>query len=226
MDEICEIIPSQKGNNKINIRGYLMVKDKEQEGKFYWCCEKRKSNSCNGRAVTILLNNSHHLQRFNDHNHTPQASSAEVAKVVAQITHHARERTDHPAQIIQNNIINSSDEIYPYMPSKNALNMKIKRARRADMPPEPQNLNEINIPNSLHYTLNGELFLVKDFEIDSERILLFTTRRNIQHLSRSLFWLMDGTFKTVPTIFVSYTPFMHLLAQMKIQEFFHLYMHY
>ena len=61
MDEICEIIPSQKGNNKINIRGYLMVKDKEREGKFYWCCEKRKSNSCNGRAVTILLNNQFYL---------------------------------------------------------------------------------------------------------------------------------------------------------------------
>ena len=27
-----------------------MVKDKEQEGKFYWCCEKRKLNNCNGRA--------------------------------------------------------------------------------------------------------------------------------------------------------------------------------
>ena len=28
MDETCEIIPSQKGNDKINVRDYLMVKDR------------------------------------------------------------------------------------------------------------------------------------------------------------------------------------------------------
>ena len=28
MSEICEIIPSQKGNDKIKVNGYLMVKEK------------------------------------------------------------------------------------------------------------------------------------------------------------------------------------------------------
>ncbi|CAB4493336.1 unnamed protein product [Rhizophagus irregularis] len=37
--------------------------------------------------------------------------------------------------------------------------------------------------------------------VGQERILLFTTRENIQHLANALFWIMDGTFKTVPTIF-------------------------
>ena len=35
-NEICEIVPSQKGNNKINVRGYLMIKEKTQENKYYW----------------------------------------------------------------------------------------------------------------------------------------------------------------------------------------------
>ena len=39
-DEICEIVPSQKGNNKINVCGYQMIKEK-QENKYYWCCEKK-----------------------------------------------------------------------------------------------------------------------------------------------------------------------------------------
>jgi len=26
--EICDIVPSQKENNKINVRGYLMVKER------------------------------------------------------------------------------------------------------------------------------------------------------------------------------------------------------
>ena len=42
MEEICEKIPSQKGKDKINARGYLMVKDKNRKESYYWCCEFRK----------------------------------------------------------------------------------------------------------------------------------------------------------------------------------------
>ena len=37
MDEICEIVPSQKENNKINVCGYLMVQDKIHKNIYYWC---------------------------------------------------------------------------------------------------------------------------------------------------------------------------------------------
>src|SRR6266516_4862954 len=109
MNEICEIIPSQKGNDKINVHGYLMVKERNREDIFYWCCEKRKSDNCKGRATTILINGSHYLRKFNDHHHAPQASSAEVAKIVDRIKHQAQERTIRPVQIIQQNIISISD---------------------------------------------------------------------------------------------------------------------
>ena len=104
-------------------------------------------------------------------------------------------------QIIQNNIVNLPEEISPYMPSQNALRMRIKRVRRTEMPSESQNLNEINIPDSFKITLSGNLFLVKDLTVNQDRILLFTTKSNIEYLSQALFWVMDGTFKTVPTIF-------------------------
>ncbi|CAG8855267.1 31189_t:CDS:2, partial [Gigaspora margarita] len=152
---------------------------------YYWCCEKRKSLECKGRAITKFINNLHYLKQFNDHNHTPQASSAEVAKSIAHIKELAKETNDQPAQVIQNTIISISEEIYPYVPSQNAL----------------RNLDDIDIPNSLCLTLNGENFLVRDSIIGEDRIILFTTKANIQHLSRALYWIMDGTFKTVPTIF-------------------------
>ena len=80
--------------------------------------------------------------------------------------------------------------------------MKIKRVRKATTPPEPQSIEEIiNIPDSYCNTFNGELFLVRNFEIGNEHILLFTTKDNVHHLSQSPFWIMDGTFKTVPRIF-------------------------
>src|SRR5437763_552494 len=55
-----------------------------------------------------------------------------------------------------------SQEHHPYMPSSNALRSRIKRVKRAEMPAQPQTIEEINVPDSL---------------------------------------LMDGTFKTVLTVF-------------------------
>ncbi|CAG8641826.1 7853_t:CDS:2, partial [Ambispora gerdemannii] len=95
-----------------------------------------KLENCKGRVVTIFLDGLHHLQKFVDHNHSPQASSAE--------------------------------EIHPYIPSHNALRVKIKCARRTEIPPQLKTLDEINIPDSLHSTLGGDLFLVRDSIINQE----------------------------------------------------------
>jgi hypothetical protein len=42
---------------------------------------------------------------------------------------------------------------------------------------------------------------VKNIEINSERILLFTIKANVQYLSQSPYWIIDSIFKTVPRIF-------------------------
>ncbi|CAB5202397.1 unnamed protein product [Rhizophagus irregularis] len=110
MDEVCDIILSNKGNNKINVRGYLMVKERNREAIFY-CCT--------------------------DHNHAPQASDAGVAKLTAQIKRQASETKDKPTKIIQDNIISIPEEIHPYIPSPNALRRTISRVRKSEMPPQP-----------------------------------------------------------------------------------------
>ena len=43
--------------------------------------------------------------------------------------------------------------------------------------------------------------MVRNLNIGDQKVLIFTTSNNINYLSRSSFWIMDGTFKTVPTIF-------------------------
>ncbi|CAI2173421.1 16751_t:CDS:1, partial [Funneliformis geosporum] len=52
--EIVEIVPSQKGNNKIKVHGFLMTKERTLKNTYYWCCEKKKSEKCKDRAITIL----------------------------------------------------------------------------------------------------------------------------------------------------------------------------
>ncbi|GES90026.1 hypothetical protein GLOIN_2v1770416 [Rhizophagus clarus] len=90
MSEVCELVPSQKGNKKLNIRGYLMA--------------------------------------------------------VAKVKKRARETRGNPIQIIQNNMVNASDEIRP---SRNALRRRITHVRKAETLLEPQSVAEVNIPDSL-----------------------------------------------------------------------------
>lgn len=70
-----------------------------------------------------------------------------------------------PAQIIQTTNTSMSQESVQYMPSKNALRKRIKRARNSDVPTEPNSLQELIIPESFRVTLSGEQFLVRESEV-------------------------------------------------------------
>jgi len=93
------------------------------------------------------------------------------------------------------------------MPSKNAFRKRIAYVRKTERPPEPQSFEDLIIPEAFRRTLNNELFLVRDSKVALERIILYTTKLNVHRLSGAPYWLMDGTFKTVPNIFFSYIQF-------------------
>ena len=46
---ICEVVTSIRNKSKINVHGYLMVKDKNRNNRYYWSCEKHYALRCNGR---------------------------------------------------------------------------------------------------------------------------------------------------------------------------------
>src|SRR5438105_682639 len=110
---IREIVSSNRGQDKINVHGFIMCKNKNCNNSYYWHCEKRDALQCKEREA----------------------------------------------------------------------------------------LNELIVSEYLTKALNGSDFLVKDIVLDVDRILLFTTIANVRYLEQSTFWIMDGTFKTVPNIF-------------------------
>ena len=199
---ICEIVSSIRGQDKINVHGYLMVKDKNRDDSYYWCCEKRNALECGGRAVTKLVEGQHYLQKVTDHNHAAEASRVGVINAVNSLKERAKETNELPVQVIQTVITSNTSEVYPYLPSRNALHQSINRVRNSELPVEPDSLDDLIIPEDLTKTLDGtDDFLIKDSAMDQDRILLFTTITNVRYLAQSSFWIMDGTFKAVPTIF-------------------------
>ncbi|CAG8793702.1 30597_t:CDS:1, partial [Gigaspora margarita] len=152
---ICEVVPSIRGRDKINVYGFLMYKDKSRRNTFYWYCEKKDILSCNGRAVTRLINNQHYLRHMSDHNHGASASRSEVARVIGRIREQACQTSESPAQIMQTAITNSSQNIYPYLPLYNAIRQTIQRVRYLDLPTEPLTLDSFVIPDHIKQTLKG-----------------------------------------------------------------------
>ena len=199
--DICEVVSSIRNKSKINVHGYLMVKDKNRNHTYYWYCEKRDILRCGGRATTIFCEDQHHLVKASNHNHLADASRVKVAKSINLLKERAQQTNEQPAQVIQAIVTGTSQEVYSHFPSHDALRQSVKRIRRINLPAEPTSLEGLTIPNNMQKTLSGLDFLVRDSTIGDERVLMFTTSANVSYLAQSPFWIMDGTFKTVPTLF-------------------------
>ncbi|CAG8839543.1 24676_t:CDS:2, partial [Racocetra persica] len=119
MEEVCDAIRSQKGGTKLNIKGYLMVKEKNKRGRYYWYCEYRKSKKCPSHATIYLIKNLHYLQDDSGkHNHLHDAS--------------------HYMFTISNNV-------QPFMPSQNVLHEIIVRSRKTEQLPQSQDILDLII---------------------------------------------------------------------------------
>ncbi|KAG0426819.1 hypothetical protein DMUE_5946 [Dictyocoela muelleri] len=88
-----------------------------------------------------------------------------------------------------------SPETIPYVSSYKTLVNLSSRIRR--------NLGIMNsnddIPDIIKKTEKGDDFYMYDFGInDPDRVLVFSTFSNIQHLSYNNVWICDGTFRSSP----------------------------
>ena len=92
-----------------------------------------------------------------------------------------------------------NEEILICLPQRNAVSRMISYQQNKIRHRVPNNLRELIIDK----TLAGKTFLIYDSDLhDSERILIFSTLRNIELLSWSNTIFSDGTYKTVPNQFV------------------------
>ncbi|KAF7693571.1 hypothetical protein CDIK_2298, partial [Cucumispora dikerogammari] len=62
--------------------------------------------------------------------------------------------------------------------------------------------NDYDISQKICFTKNDEQFLYFDSRKDNEnRVIVFTTKQNMNHIEMNKIWVCDGTFKTAPKEF-------------------------
>lgn len=90
----------------------------------------------------------------------------------------------------------------------------------------PPTRGELVLPEIFTKTLRGDDFLLYDAGGDKKRFIIFATERNLECLAQCATWFCDGTFRSVPSIFLQlYTihglvdektiPFVYVLAPSK-----------
>lgn len=86
-----------------------------------------------------------------------------------------------------------------HLPERENLKKSMRTIRRRNLPPNPRSIDELQeVPESFRNTLTGDRFLIWDSNDSGAiegRVLVFSTRRNVELLSQSKLWYLDGTFK-------------------------------
>ncbi|KAF0707174.1 MULE domain-containing protein [Aphis craccivora] len=82
----------------------------------------------------------------------------------------------------------------------------MRQVRRKNLPPNPKTLFDLGtLPDQYQKTLTGEKFLIYDSLDDNSvsegRVVVFSTRRNLELLAKNDCWFLDGIFKVYPNIF-------------------------
>lgn len=131
--ETCETILSRHGGKMLIIRGYLMWKHscvrgtKSPKPTYYWCCERRQTLSCKGRATTRLSDAGKHvLIKFSEHNHSPSGHNAvNVSKTLKEIKSQIKNTNDLYVQVNQSFISSVPSELSQSMPFEVNVRQKI-----------------------------------------------------------------------------------------------------
>nr|CAI5821208.1 unnamed protein product [Callosobruchus analis] len=195
----AEFVLSEKGKKKLLLDGYLYNKDKGDE-KVFWRCDYYYKIKCNARVTT--LGNSV-LKKNGSHNHTADAREVEKTKFYNKMRKDAINTQEAPHHVISTASSELSQATAAYLPKVSSLKRTIRNIRTKEeaVPALPLHRRDIVFPQEYQVTIKGEGFLLYDSGPSDDRMLVFSTRRNISLLAQSAHWYADGTFKTVPHLF-------------------------
>lgn len=89
------------------------------------------------------------------------------------------------------------------LPKPHSIARTVQRVRVKTIVPiiNPHRQGDLVLSDEYKYTHDGKLFLLHDSGGNKNRILVFTTTKNLNYLTSCDQWYSDGTFKCVLSIF-------------------------
>ena len=213
-----ERILSEKNREQIILNGFFYRLDRKlASGKESWRCVDEK---CKGR---IHVDGGSSWKTVTDHNHVPQPAVADVKKILYQIRERAGSSNDIPRRIIQESCVGLSTEPTALLPKYTSIQRNVQRNRRKEGQaiPAPTTVTDIEIPEWLCKTHNGDNVLGYDSGVDDpDRFFVLCTPKNLKLLKENKHWCADGTFKVAPNLFYQ-VHVIHIIREGRVYPMFY-----
>lgn len=200
---VCEVFKSTRNGIKLYLNGYTYNKVSTNKSNYYWACELKSDEiyQCKGMLRTTLNEEDEHILLKQSQNHCHEADP--LRKKIADFRNKLKDDAAKSkfCKILNDSKSETDSEIIESLPSTAALKQSMYRAKRKlhGALVEPTDLN-FNIDESVTQ-IQGQNFIIKDRQFDNKRIIMMSTLNHVTILSKSDYWILDGTFKVVPCIF-------------------------
>ena len=181
---------SQRGKPKFieNGKSFSFEKNSKDGETQFWKCDVR--GSCKAR---LHIKNGRVVKRINQHTHPGDATKIEVMEALTVLRDRAVNTLDQTAQVVSASLRNLSQAGQGALPAMYSLKRTVQRKRVALVaaPANPLSLEDLVIPEDFsRYALEPdqyEQFLLYDSGRESgrDRMLIFSTRKNLDILERS-----------------------------------------
>lgn len=195
LQEALEYVKSNRDREKLKYKGFLYIKDKNYNEKCYWRCENFKTYCCKAR---IIIANNKIVKSNIKHNHEAAPIKVKKQEVMEEIKAKAKSTHGSTSKILSESLSNVPDNIMPVLPTVNSMKRSIRRARGEEIADMNVPLCDYVVPEKYQTLNDGERFLLYDSGGDTDRIMIFSTKKNLRILSKCKTWLGDGTFDLCP----------------------------
>jgi len=189
-----------KGKPIFEHQGYLYIINKESGDKIIWCCRNYRHGQCRGRLHTI---NGQVIQLVGTHNHEPIHSLGEVAEARTQMVHLAKKTINTTHDIVATGVSKLSDHGIASLPNLQNLKRTVQRIRQKHQNPLPLPTNRDSfVIDPLYIKTNRDrTFLQFDSGPIDQRMLIFSTKKQLKMLKNGNHIYLDGTFDVVPELY-------------------------
>ena len=138
------------------------------------------------------------------HNHEANHDLVAAVKAKVEMCYRIQASRARPAQVLATAMLTSTAEARIEMGNAETIKRTLRRQKRAILPADPLTLEDLKLDGKWTMTggLNPQTFLINDSVFgDSDRLIMFSSPKQLRHLALADTGLMDGTFSVSPKHF-------------------------
>jgi len=195
-------VTNRLGNQNLVHNGYKFRVKYRRRNRCYWTC-----TTSNCPATMNTLDNIP-TKMPTEHNHPNHQTELKVEEVLRVIKKRCGEDTLPIPSIYEEEVCKLRNrewdedmlKVVEQLPTFQSCKGRCYNERAKLIPALPTSRTNINLQGPWRQTTTGEEFLVAD-DGEDDRILMFTTRQNLEHLTSADTIYGDGTFYICPELF-------------------------